>query len=39
MLPVAEPGEIVRRIGERIDRAPPSASTLDDITMLALRAR
>lgn len=39
MLPVTEPAEIVRRIGERIDRAPPSASTLDDITMLALRAR
>jgi len=39
MLPVAEPAEIIRRIGERIDRAPPSPSTLDDITMLALRAR
>jgi len=39
MLPVTEPAEIVRRIGERIDRAPPSASTLDDITMLALRVR
>ena len=39
MLPVSEPAEIVRRIGERIDRAPPSGSTLDDITMLALRTR
>jgi sigma-B regulation protein RsbU (phosphoserine phosphatase) len=39
MLPVQEPAEIVRRIGERIDRAPPSAAMLDDITMLALRVR
>jgi serine phosphatase RsbU (regulator of sigma subunit) len=39
MLPVSEPSEIVRKIGERIDRAPPSGTAIDDITMLALRAR
>jgi sigma-B regulation protein RsbU (phosphoserine phosphatase) len=39
MLAVQEPAEIVRRIGERIDRSPPSATMLDDITMVALRAR
>jgi sigma-B regulation protein RsbU (phosphoserine phosphatase) len=39
MLSVTEPAEIVRRIGERIDREPPEGAMLDDITMLALRVR
>jgi serine phosphatase RsbU (regulator of sigma subunit) len=37
MLPVEDPAEILRRLGERIDRSPPAASLLDDITLLALR--
>ena len=36
LLPVQDPAEIVRRLGERIDRNPPAASLLDDITVLAL---
>ncbi len=32
-----DPAEILRKLGERIDRNPPDASLLDDITLLALR--
>ena len=38
-LALSDPAELVRRIGERIDRAPPSGTMLDDITLLALRVR
>ena len=39
LLGVEEPAEILRRLGERIDRAAPVGAALDDITLLALRAR
>ena len=39
LLSVDEPAEMLRRLGERIDRAAPVGAALDDITLLALRAR
>jgi sigma-B regulation protein RsbU (phosphoserine phosphatase) len=39
LLAVEEPAEMLRRLGERIDRAAPVAAALDDITLLALRVR